>query len=213
MGDAAPFLARLTRLDPATLVRIRATSVTGQAALWGRVPWDVTVTRTVALDIEPGTDLTVSAAGWLAGLTGGSGLAALPRLDAQWRAPLPPVAAGREGDEIEAIPASVIRDIADAAARTLRETESAGLNGRAVGQRALRDALLDHVPIVVTTDTDNVAIPQRLIQAVVRMGFLASESDSTARILRFPAWTGISAAYGTAWWRPTATLGVRAHPW
>ena len=44
--EAAPFLARLTRLDPDALVRLRPAGP-DRVVLWGRVPWGVLVTRTV----------------------------------------------------------------------------------------------------------------------------------------------------------------------
>ena len=59
---AAPFLGRLTRLDPGAVVRLRDAGG-GAVALWGRVPWGVLVTRAV-----PGsgvTDATVGAAALL----------------------------------------------------------------------------------------------------------------------------------------------------
>ena len=43
--DVGAFLARLVRLDPAALVRVRAGDAGEHTALWGRVPWDVLVSR------------------------------------------------------------------------------------------------------------------------------------------------------------------------
>ncbi|HEY7272796.1 MAG TPA: hypothetical protein VH502_08685, partial [Actinoplanes sp.] len=48
VADAGAFLARLTRLDPAALVRLRAAGA--RTALWARLPWNVLVTREVAND-------------------------------------------------------------------------------------------------------------------------------------------------------------------
>jgi hypothetical protein len=194
IADAGVFLARLTRLDPAALVRLRSASdgradgVSGRAggadgeagpavrtALWARLPWGVLVSRTVA---GPGPgDVTVSAAALLKLLA--EGKAGLPtRRDHDWRWPLPPAVS----QLVETIPGTDLRRIADAAAGALRDVADRGIGGRAVGQRALRDALLDHVAVVVTDapatatggSVARVEVSQRLVQAVVRMGFLGS---------------------------------------
>lgn len=214
--DIEAFLTRLVRLDPAALVRVRITADhPEQCVLWGRVPWNVLVTRTVeGWDAAPAgpDDLTVSATAWLS--AAGAGPAALPRHDAAWNGPLP-----ASGAVIETIPVSVIRRVADAAAATLRETSAHGLSGRAVGERAVRDALLDHVPIVVdrngdqTTSgaagIDRVEVPQRLVQAITRMGFLGQDRDNV-QILQSGLWIAISAGHGTAWWRKKSPLAVHA---
>lgn len=207
-SDLDAFLARLVRLDPAALVRLR---VAGQGcALWGRVPWGVLVSRTVAIS-SVGTavtdDLTVRAADWLA--AGGGDVSGLERLDARWRTPLP----GGAVRVLETVPSSVLRGLGEAAARTLRETEAGGVGGRAVGARALRDALLDHVAIVVTTDEGpgggalRIDVPQRLVQAVVRMGFLGA-GDDPARVIHSGGWIGVAAPFGVAWWRRPGELSV-----
>jgi hypothetical protein len=210
--DAGAFLARLTRLDPGALVRLRSDPVTGgRAGLWARLPWSVLVTRGVA-GAGPG-DATVSAAELLAEL--GRGGRALPaRRDAQWRWPLPP----STGRVVETMAAAELRGVAAAAAGTLRSAERGGVGGRAVGQRALRDALLDHVAVVVTAPDSRVEISQRLVQAVVRMGFLGppAESGSDGVQVRVAGrWTGLSGPFGTAWSRSVGLLAltpVRDHP-
>ena len=192
----AEFLGRLTRLDPAALVRIRG------AEIWARVPWNVLVTRTVA---GLSVDRTVSAAAWLAH---DGDPATLPSLDDRWRAGLPPATA----PVVETIPSAVLRRLASSAAATLEETTQHGLNGRAVGSRALRDALLDHVPIVVTTDDNEkeIRVPQRLVQAVARMGFLGADEDPT-QVRAVGVWVGISTGQGAAWWRAATAMSLRPH--
>jgi hypothetical protein len=72
----------------------------------------------------------------------------------------------------------------------------------------LRDALLAHVPIVVTGDDGTrVEVAQRLVQAVVRMGFAGGDAPVEVRVAG--AWVGLAAAYGWAWHRPGGGLGVR----
>jgi hypothetical protein len=201
-ADAGAFLARLTRLDPAAPVRLRSTR--SRTALWARLPWDVLVTREVAGE-GPG-DVTVAAAELLAVLARGD--SELPvRRDAQWRWPLPPPTSR----VVESVATAELSRLAAAAAGTLREVTTEGLAGRAVGQRAVRDALLDHVAMVVTPATgEPVDVPQRLIQAVSRMGFLgpADADVGDSRVCVSGRWVGISSPYGVAWLQNVNKLTV-----
>ncbi|WP_308442881.1 hypothetical protein [Catellatospora sp. TT07R-123] len=195
-ADAAAFLSRLVRLDPAALVRLRPAGA-DRTALWAALPWGVLVTRTV--DGCADRDRVTTAAALLAGA------ARLPERDGDWRLPLPPSA----GRVLESLPVEVVRQAAEAAAATLREVEADGLRGRAVGQRVLRDALLDHVVITGKSDIDDVpfSVPQRLVQAVVRMGFLGTSGQVS--VVTAGPWTGLAASFGTAWIRATSALTVR----
>jgi hypothetical protein len=203
VADAGAFLARLTRLDPHAVVRLRSSG--RRTALWAKLPWNVLVTREVA-----GTgdvlDATVAAAALLSVLaTGASTLPA--RRDADWRWPLPPAG----GQIVETVAAAELSRLATAAAGTLREVTAGGLGGRAVGQRAVRDALLDHVALVVTpAGGAPVDIPQRLVQAVTRMGFLgpAGVDGADTRVCTSGRWVGISAPYGVAWLQSVKDLTV-----
>ncbi len=219
-GDVEAFLSRLVRLDPAALARVRPDTA-GRVAVWGRVPWDVLVSRTLdGFDREVG-DVTVRAADWLA--AGGGDPSGLRRMDMAWRTPLP----GAGARVVETVPVAVLRNLGEAAARTLRETEAGGL-GRAVGARMLRDALLDHVAIEVTADGGElrVDVPQRLVQAVVRMGFLGpgkAAGDAAgasggafgggeARVIHSGRWVGVAAPFGVAWWRRPGEFSVTPMP-
>jgi hypothetical protein len=199
--DAGAFLARLVRLDRNAPVRLRPSGP--RVALWARLPWDVLVTREVAGTVED--DITVSAAQLLANLTRED--PALPaRRDADWRWPLP--SAG--GSVVEHVAVAELSRLASAAAVTLREVNDGGL-GRAVGQRMVRDALLDHVALVVTpTEGAPVEIPQRLIQATSRMGFIGpgDVEGPDARVLLSGRWVGLSAPYGVAWLQRVHKLTV-----
>jgi hypothetical protein len=225
-ADAQVFLGRLTHLDPDALVRLRpgfsvpegigaersrspapegigaersrspapegiGAESTARVVLWARLPWRVLVTREVADGSAPG-DVTVGAAALLK-----AGGALPPARDAEWRWPLPPHA----GTVLEEIPARRVREVAAAAAGTLREVTATGLAGRSVGVRVLREALLDHVPIVVETAAGRFEVPQRLVQAVVRMGFLG-ETEEPVRVRRAERWVGLAARYGSAWLPP-----------
>ncbi len=201
VADAGAFLARLVRLDPAILVRLRPVPGAERTSLWARLPWDVLVVRTVA-GAAPG-DVTVAAADLLAELAAGG--AALPRRrDDGWRWPLPPAVSRA----VEALPVEDVRQIAVAAAGTLREATTHGVAGRAVGQRALRDALLDHVAVVVTPDDAPdapVEVPQRLVQGLVRMGFLGT-GDVQVRVAG--RWVGLVGPYGAAWSRKVVEFSL-----
>lgn len=195
-ADAQVFLGRLTHLDRDAVVRLRPAGP-GRTALWARLPWRTLVTREVTLAVE--SDVTVAAAPLLAG-------GSPPPRDHDWRWPLPPSSVVA----LEEIPADRLREVAAAAASTLKEVTETGLAGRAVGVRVVREALLDHVAIVVEAGAGRLDVPQRLVQAVTRMGFLGPD-ESPVRVLRAERWAGLAARYGTAWLPPAAgPLTVRS---
>jgi hypothetical protein len=203
--DLGAFLARLSRLDPAALVRLRRVAP-DRTAVWGRLPWAVLVSRTVS-GAGP-DDATVSAADLLGALERPGDLALPARRDAEWRWPLPPAA----GRVVEQLPVAEVRRIAAAAAGTLRTAAAEGVGGRPVGERAVRDALLDHVAIVVTTDGAHVEVPQRLVQGVARMGFLGRSDTTTVGTVNVQLagrWIGLAAPYGIAWLLPVSQFAVR----
>jgi hypothetical protein len=209
-ADAGAFLARLIRLDPAAMVRLRS-GAGDRTAIWARLPWSVLVFRVVA-GTGPG-DATVTAADLLAELDRGGDR--LPdRRDAAWRWPLPP---DRGERVLERIPAAELLRIAASAAGTLRAASAGGVAGRPVGERLLRDALLDHVAIEVTDDAGGpqarVEVSQRLVQAVVRMGFLGPPdraADHEVLVRTTGRWVGLSGPYGSAWLLRGNQLVIRA---
>jgi hypothetical protein len=211
VADAGAYLARLVRLDAAALVRLRPAG-DGTVALWARLPFEVLVTRRVRGPLTD--DATVRATDLLRALdTGAAHLP--PRHDAQWRWPVPPGG----GQVVERLPTAEVRRVGAAAETTLRAAVAGGVDGRAVGERVLRDALLDHVPVVVLTDHGaRVDVSQRLVQAVVRMGFLgpaeagdpasgAPHGEVEVRVAG--SWVGLAGAFGTAWHRTSTGLDVR----
>ncbi|GAB2959883.1 hypothetical protein GCM10027280_55830 [Micromonospora polyrhachis] len=210
VADAGAFLARLNRLDRTAVVRLRSVPPSEspggvhRTALWARLPWNVLVGRMVA-GVGPG-DVTVAVRDLLAELAR-NGTDLPYRRDADWRWPLPPSASR----VVEMLPGAELRRIAAAAAGTLRSAEASGVGGRAVGQRAVRDALLDHVAVVVTQPAADGAPPvqaevsQRLVQGIVRMGFLgpagpaerAAATEGTADADGTPTVGSIADAGGT----------------
>ena len=200
--DAEVFLARLTRLDQQALVRVRPAGP-DRATIFAMLPWGTLVSRDIAG--EPGGDHTVRAEDALTRRENPA------RRDHEWRWQLPPAGT----PTVELLPAGLVRRLADAAAATLRQASESGVDGRAVGARALRDALLDHVAVYVTSTVDGrvIEVPQRLIQAVVRMGFLAVNDAGNVAVLAQGSWIGLAATFGTAWWRasPPSLLPVSSH--
>lgn len=198
-ADAGAFLTRLTRLDPTAVVRLR-TDPDDRTTMWARLPWSALVCRSVT---GPGPgDATVTAADLLAEL-GRSGDRLPNRRDADWRWPLPQ---NRGARVVEWIPAAEVLRITASAASALRSASTEGVAGRAVGERQLRDALLDHVAIEVTEEDggpeSRVEVPQRLVQAVVRMGFLGHPdrgTDDQVLVRTAGRWVGLSGSYGSAW--------------
>jgi hypothetical protein len=238
-ADAGAFLVRLLRLDRGAVVRLRPATATRAAAagtaaateaevtgtagatagsdpateLWAMLPFDVLATRRVRS--AAAADVTVSAADLLASLEGGG--PPRPR-DTDWRWALPP---GR-GTAVERIPAAELVRVAAAASRTLRQAVAEGVGGRAVGERVVRDALLDHVAIAITgADGERIDIPVRVVQGVVRMGFLLANrpvvasgskvttSEDFVTVRSVMGWTGIDASYGSVWYRPSYPLRFR----
>lgn len=178
------FAARLSRFDPAAPIRLK------DGWAWGRLPWDVLVR--IAVEAPAPSDYVIDAT------------SLEKRPDSDWRVALPPAAQ----KVVEVVPAAVVKGAADAAAQTLREVSSGGLAGRAVGQRVVRDALLDHVVITGRSDADGVefSVSQRLVQAIVRMRLL--EGDNVDVLVAGP-WTGLGTSLGSAWHRATSPLTVR----
>jgi hypothetical protein len=199
-ADAGVFLSRLLRLDPAALVRIQAVRP-DSARFFAMLPFRVLAEK--VLPARSAGDVTVAASALLASLDdpGGGGL---PRLDARWRWPLPP----GPGWAVEVIPAAEVRRIAEAAASTLRTAATEGVSGRPVGARMLREALLDHVPIVVTDARGHrVEVPQRLVQGLVRMGFDGdASSDVPVTVCLAANWTGLRGLHGSVWFHPPLSI-------
>ena len=199
VADARAFLDRLTALAPDAPVRVRpepAGTGTGgpvPVALWAPLPWQVLVTRRVAVDLA---EQTLPAAALAAALAAGTGPVVATGPAASWRWSLP----GTAGREVERIPAAELWRLGEAAARTLREVTAGGVGGRRVGQRAVRDALLDHVPVVVQHEAGRTEVSQRLVQALLRMAFVPRDEPAVpVAVLVAPGWVGLAGRYGTAW--------------
>jgi hypothetical protein len=195
-ADAGAFLARVARLDPAALVRLRCAG--GKVALWSWLPLEVLVTRVVRGD-GPADAVVVAGAlletiageglGDAGGVPGGTALP--PSRDRDWRGALPTETDLRALDEI---PADIVRKLLAAGEQTFREA-STGADPRAVG-----DALLDHEVLTVSHGDVSVAVPLRLLLGLARMGFLG---DDPLRIGLAGGWVRAAASYGVAFRRRT----------
>jgi hypothetical protein len=206
-ADAGAYLVRLLRLDSAAVVRLRPRGG-GVAEMWAMLPFGVLVVRRVAAVIE--VDSTVEAAALLATLSDDPSNSPRRR-DEAWRWPLPP----SPGEIVERIPTADIVAVATAASQTLRVAATEGVGGRRLGERVVRDVLLDHVAIVVTDQADHrVEVPQRLVQALIRMGFvgkpddLLTESEMSVTVRSVGRWVGLDGSYGSAWYRGVSPLRI-----
>ncbi|MFG2040849.1 hypothetical protein [Dactylosporangium sp. NPDC048998] len=190
-SDAAAFVARVVRLDPGAVVRLRPAGE-GAVTLWSRLPWGVLVCRGIPARLA--LDRTVSARELIESIDG-----ELPASrDTDWHWSLPRV----PGTVVERIPGDDVVRVGEAAARTVRTAAAEGVGGRPVGSRMLRDALLDHVPITVTTEAgDRIPVSQRLVQAVIRMGFTSGAAGDFVDVRISGPWTALACAYGSAWHR------------
>jgi hypothetical protein len=164
--------------------------------LWARLPWRVLATRQVAGSAI--ADSTVGAAELLRTVTEGEGRLP-PARDRDWRWPLPPNA----GIAVETLPIEEVRRLGLAAADTLRAAR-----GR-VPERALRDALLDHVPIVVTADGRDIPVRQGLVQALLRMGFDGTGNDREVTVRIAGSWVCLAAGTSAVWLQTAPSLAIR----
>ena len=131
----AQFVARLLRLDPAAVVRLRP-EPDGQGCAWAMLPFRVLVGRRLS---QPSpADVTVRAADLSAALTSG-GANGLARWDEAWRWPLPS-SPGRAVEHLEdSIVFGVDRQELRARARGLcAQQRSSADHALLVGQRHAR---------------------------------------------------------------------------
>ncbi|HEV2087351.1 MAG TPA: hypothetical protein VGR21_03455 [Cryptosporangiaceae bacterium] len=205
--DAGAFLARVVRLDPSALVRLRAVG-SGQVELWAWLPRSVLVSRLVdgrlgdsAGGRSPGAgpvgDVTVGAADLLQRLDAsrehGDTSVALPtRRDTAWRGALPgqgPVTV------LDTVPAAVVERLVAAGEAAFRDAarSTPGADPQTVGE-----SLLDHESLHVSAGGTSVALPLGLLLGVARMGFLGADGLTVAVV---GGWVRVEARFGTAYRR------------
>jgi hypothetical protein len=142
--------------------------------------------------------VTVGAQALLSALTEGDRQFPSAR-DRDWRWALPP----GEGRPVELVPATTVQRLGTAAAEAL-----AARRGR-VGDRMLRDALLDHVPIVVSAGDERIPVRQGLIQAMLRMAFMNTDGQDQITVRIAGKWVGLAAEHGSVWLQNSASLAIQ----
>jgi hypothetical protein len=195
-ADTAAFLARVVRLDPAALTRVR--SAPPGLTLWAWLPLEALVARTVRAACDE-RDVTIPAKALLDALTPAPDppAVALPgRRDADWRGALP---ADGPGELLDEIPAEVISGLLKAAEQTFR-TASEAADPKAVG-----DALLDHEALTVSGGGHSVAVPLRGLLAGARMGFYGTDP---VRVAVTGGWVRLGASYGAVYLRRNHGLAL-----
>lgn len=208
VGDLGAFLGRAVRLDPASLVRLRAAGAERHIAAYARLPFDVLVGRTVRGAI-PEPDVTVAAADLVAALDravpGAEGCAVPlpPRRDAQWRGPLPPLGPWRR---LDSVPVADLRRIISAGNRTFWEARKTRMPDPREAQMT-GEVLLDHDALEVSSGADRTVLPLRVLHAVWRMGFLGHQPEAPCAVSIAGSWTRLAAPYGSAY-RQSGSLGL-----
>jgi hypothetical protein len=200
--DIGVFLARVTRLDPAALVRVRPAG-REHLTLWAQLPFDVLVARTVAGSWTE--DVTVAAAELLdavsAGpLVGSPDTLELPRRrDTDWRGSLPPQ---RGWQPLDTVPADIVRRLVAAGEQAFRAA------GGGVAQAA-GESLLGHETLRVRGDTagaPEIAVPFRLLLGLARMAVLGDEPVAVS--VQGP-WLRLTAQHGIVYHRRSTALLMR----
>jgi hypothetical protein len=183
--DLGAFTARVVRLDPAAVVRLRA--VGERVVAWAPTPFDVLVSRAVPGTLDP-ADLTVSANDLLAALAVVRDAHVEPgrRMDGQWLTELPPTEGWRVVEEISATELETLADQGIALAR-----EHAGPHGSPPSE------LLDQTVLTASGDGMRVQVPLRCLFALSGMGFLGGGvSQDRVRLSATDSWLRLDARYG-----------------
>lgn len=205
--DLGAFVARVVRMDPQALVRLRNSpssppgpedsgNTTPQARLqvWATTPFDALVTRSVAGRIDP-PDCTVHAANLLPGIAvaRSSDIDPGPVVDPLWRTQLPPLTGW---SWVDTVPGAVIGDLIDVGGTSARENVSpAG---------GTSSSLLDQQVLTVEGAGYTVAVPMRCLFALSGMGFAGTGAGgdggdpgaSDVRVFATDAWLRLDARFG-----------------
>lgn len=187
------FLARAQRLDPQALVRLQPTGDGGR--LWVMLPFGVLATMSMSMTVSE--DVTVRADALSDRVRDAEAtdlIAGMPRHDGQWRGGMLPDPGAQV---IERLTAGECHRIGDEAATALRDAQrQAEEQQRAIGERRLRDTLLDHVALTVTVESDKHDVPVRLVVGLLRMGFAP---DGTVLVRRSGRRLGLEGVHGAVW--------------
>ena len=192
--DATAFTGRVTRWDPAGLIRLRTDGDT--VRMWAGTPFDALVTRAVRGTLTP-ADVTVHAGNLLSGLAVATAPAVDPgpTVDAAWRSQLPPPGGWVLVDEV---PATVLAALA--------EEGAIGARDRPGPAGAASIALLDTEVLTVSGAGMRVVLSLRMVFALAGMGFAPNVPDELVRVSATDAWARIDARYGAVVRRRHALL-------
>jgi hypothetical protein len=213
-GDLGTFVGRAVRLDPAAVVRLRA-SPGGRVTAWATTPFDVLATRSVPGSLDP-DDLTTPATALLTALSVDRAAVVDPGAGGLWQGLLPP----DEGwAAVDTVPAAELEGL------TERGLALARAHAGPLGPPA---SLLDQTVLTVrgdpsgppaappgaptpparggatggtrpATTTVPVKVPLRCLFALSGMGFLGASSDGsdeTVRVSATATWLRLDARYG-----------------
>ena len=197
VADLAAFCARVLRLDPHGLVRLRQAE--DRLAAYSRV-LEVLVSRTVHSGQPGRLDRTLSAAELLATLEGGA--EAQPR-DNEWRGTLPPATGWRR---LDVVPVAAIHAAVRAGMATFEAVRSRP-DASAVGE-----SLLEHEALTVTGGDQRAVLPLRVLAAAWRMGFLGAEpaqAGTGCAVSVAGSWARLAAPNGSAYHRTTPGIALR----
>jgi hypothetical protein len=193
--DLGAFTARIVRLDPTALVRLRGEGRDGSdracryVTAWAATPFDALATRSVPGTVDP-RDVTVAASTLLTAL-------AVDRAATVDPGPAVPAHVGdlppSEGwAVVDDVPAAELDALAERGLAMARE------NAGPLGPPA---SLLDQTVLTVQGQGPPVKVPLRCLFALSGMGFLGSgpagaPGDDTVRVSATGSWLRLDARFG-----------------
>lgn len=194
--DLGAFAARVVRLDPSAMVRLRIED--DRVTAWAATPFDTLATRSVhaALDAD---EVAVAGSVLLTALT----IDRSEKLDlgppGPWTGELPPPVRFELIDDVPAIEVEALADRGIALAR-----ENAGPLGPPA-------SLLDQTVLTVTADgaAPAVKVPMRCLFALSGMGFLGP-AHGPVRVSATSTWLRLDARYGAVVRRRLTALPLLA---
>lgn len=180
-SDLGAFVARVVRLDVASVVRLRAGAGAGTVTAWASTPFDVLATRTVHGTLDPG-DVAVPAQALLTALTIERAETVDPGVPTLWPGDLPPETGWAA---VDAVPAAEVEGVTERGLAVARE------NAGPMGPPA---SLLDQTVLTVQGKAGPpVKVPLRCLFALSGMGFVDEEP---VRVSATGSWLRLDARYG-----------------
>jgi hypothetical protein len=178
-SDLGAFVARVVRLDAASIVRLRAGK--GTVTAWASTPFDVLATRTVHGTLDPG-DVAVPAQALLTALTIERAETVDPGAATLWPGDLPPETGWAT---VDAVPAAEVEGVTERGLAVARE------NAGPMGPPA---SLLDQTVLTVQGAAGPaVKVPLRCLFALSGMGFV---DEAPVRVSATGSWLRLDARYG-----------------